>query len=368
MEVRRCAMLKETDLSHRTIGLVFEEEAGRRFNNTLPIQRDELFLHSGRPSMLMGISLDKLLERRPALGIVDGMNREPPPLPSPQGGGRNEGLDHTDADVVAVTGRDEGWSERRDRARFPAVGPKAANSGHRLADGSFEVAYPPPGRDQVADAIQEEQIRIRGIPDRFSEWAAHGPCTGSGLRGGRPEDLVGQRLQLDAHALSRTAGSQLAAQVIQSGDVAFEAQPGNHTLRRRRCHHAVSFGLAGEDIRDVDFDDRLTRAAQSIGEGQAVMRQRSRIDDDRVAAGALLLDRIDQLTLVVRLQAVQLDAVVTRACREHRLQVRQCPSAINLGFASSKGAEVGAVEDQHPQMPSTSDNAVETTDASTAWP
>ena len=57
--------------------------------------------------------------------------------------------------------------------------------------------------------------------------------------------------------------------------------------------------LAGEDVRDVDFDDRLARAMQRVGERQAGVRERAWIDDDGVTLGAFFLDPIDELTLVV---------------------------------------------------------------------
>src|SRR5947208_13308979 len=82
-------------------------------------------------------------------------------------------------------------------------------------------------------------------------------------------------------------------EVIQSRQVALEAEARDHALRGRRGHHPVALRLAGEDIRDMDLDNRLARAPQGIGERQAVVRERAWVDDDGVACVALFFDPID---------------------------------------------------------------------------
>src|SRR5438067_3509004 len=109
--------------------------------------------------------------------------------------------------------------------------------------------------------------------------------------------------------------------VIQSRQVALEAEARDDALRGRRGHHPVALRLAGEDIRDVDFDDRLARATQGIGERQAVVRERARVDDDRIAGRALFFDPVDQLAFVVRLQAGEHKLELTGTLVEQLFQV-----------------------------------------------
>src|SRR5436305_474107 len=92
-------------------------------------------------------------------------------------------------------------------------------------------------------------------------------------------------------------------EVIQSRQVALESEARDHALRGRRGHHPVALRLAGEYIRDMDFDDRLARASQGIGERQAVVRERARVDDDGIACGSLFLESSALLALGVRLAA-----------------------------------------------------------------
>ena len=95
------------------------------------------------------------------------------------------------------------------------------------------------------------------------------------------------------------------------------------------------------------------------------MRERSGIDDDGVARRALLLDPIDQLPLVVRLQAGQPEIELAGALREQRFQVGERLGAVDLGLAPPERAQVGTVEDQDLHTGSTSASDDSTMDGST---
>src|SRR5438270_3524015 len=155
---------------------------------------------------------------------------------------------------------------------------------------------------------------------------------------------------------------------IQGRQVALEAKARDHALRGRGRYHPVPFRLAGEDIRDMNLDDRLARAAQGVGEGKAVMRERARVDDDRVAGRALFLDPVDQLALVVRLQAGEHELELTGALVEQFFQVGEGLGAVDLRLAPAERPKVGPIEHEDLHSGSTSASASSTTDGSTDWP
>src|SRR5438094_3509276 len=86
---------------------------------------------------------------------------------------------------------------------------------------------------------------------------------------------------------------------IQGRQVPLEAETGDHGFCRGRGNHPMPVRFAGENIGDVHLDDRFSRASQRVRQPEAVMGQRSRIDEDGVTLGAFFLDPIDELTLVV---------------------------------------------------------------------
>src|ERR1700694_3568173 len=152
---------------------------------------------------------------------------------------------------------------------------------------------------------------------------------------------------------------------IQGRQVSLEAKARYHTLRGRGRHHPVALRVAGEDVGDVNFDNGLARAAQRIGERQAVVRERPRVDDDGVACGALFFDPVDQLALVVRLQAREPEVELAGTLGEQLFQIGESLRAVDLRLAPPKGAKVRTVqhEDLHAGRTSVSDDS--TTDGST---
>src|SRR6266550_4651629 len=157
-------------------------------------------------------------------------------------------------------------------------------------------------------------------------------------------------------------------EVVQGRQVALEAEARNHALRGRRGHHPVALRLAGEDIRDMDLDDRLARAPQSIGQCQAVVRERARVDDDRVACGALFFDTVDQLAFVVRPQTGEHELELTGALVEQLFQVGESLGAVDLRLATAERAKIWPVENEHPHIPRTSLRAIHTMASSTSHP
>ena len=74
------------------------------------------------------------------------------------------------------------------------------------------------------------------------------------------------------------------------------------------------------------------------------MREGRRVDERPVGAPSQPLDRVDQLTLVVRLRPAALDAERAGPLAGRRLDFRQGGATVDLRFALSQQIEVGAVQ------------------------
>src|SRR3982074_1389657 len=98
------------------------------------------------------------------------------------------------------------------------------------------------------------------------------------------------------------------------------------------------------------------------------MRERSRVDDDRVAGRALFFDPVDQLALVVRLQACQHEVELAGTFVEQRFQIGKGLGAVDLRLAPAERPKVGAIEHEDLHSGSTSTSAASTTSGSTDWP
>src|SRR5438132_6753461 len=85
---------------------------------------------------------------------------------------------------------------------------------------------------------------------------------------------------------------------IQGRQVALKAKARDHALCGRGRDHPVPVRLARADIRAMAFDDPLARAAQLLGERQAVVAGRARLDADGVACRAFRFYPSGALTLV----------------------------------------------------------------------
>src|SRR5256885_7190490 len=156
--------------------------------------------------------------------------------------------------------------------------------------------------------------------------------------------------------------------VIQRGQVALEAKARDHALRHHGRHHPVTLGLAGEDIRDMDFDDRFARAAQGVGERQAAVRERAWVDDDGVACRALFFDPVDQLALVVCLQAGEREVELAGTLVEQLFEIGKRLGAVDLRLAAAECPKVGSIEYEDLHSGSTSASAASTSDESTDRP
>lgn len=100
------------------------------------------------------------------------------------------------------------------------------------------------------------------------------------------------------------------------------------------------------DVAEVNLEDRQADAGQGIAQGNAVVGERARVDDDRVGPLAVLLDRIDEDALVVALQDPGFDSEVLRFQADHLVDLFQRFLPVEIGLAESGQIEVRPIEDE----------------------
>src|SRR6266567_7466392 len=104
------------------------------------------------------------------------------------------------------------------------------------------------------------------------------------------------------------AGLEIADQALESQPIALGAEPRHHAHRGIREHRAPSLGLSGEQVGQVYFDERQAYREQRVAYGETRVRVRRGVDDQPVRLALQPLDRVDQLTLVIRLGPGHVDA------------------------------------------------------------
>ncbi len=91
----------------------------------------------------------------------------------------------------------------------------------------------------------------------------------------------------------------LALEPAQRQTISVWAEPGDLPNSDRRDHRPVPELFTGVDIRDMDFDDGPTDRGERIAQGDAIVGQAARVDDDTTGLRPFPLDEVDQLSLVI---------------------------------------------------------------------
>jgi hypothetical protein len=136
---------------------------------------------------------------------------------------------------------------------------------------------------------------------------------------------------------------------LETEFVALRAEARNHADGDRGHVGELPEGLARVDIREVHLDHGQTRCHQGIPQCDARMRESAGIDQDAVGVADGLLDPIDELALMVRLDGLDFDTEVLGHRREIGIDIGQGLGPIDLGLAFSEQIQIGTVDDQDPQ-------------------
>jgi hypothetical protein len=127
------------------------------------------------------------------------------------------------------------------------------------------------------------------------------------------------------------------------------AETGDLAKSDRSNHRVVAERLPCMNIGKMNFDRRSADGRQCITQGNAVMRQRARINDDARRFRTKRVNRVDQMALVVGLHV--LDPERRIRAERHVLQFHQDVgerrTPVNAGFASAEQVEIRPIEDEH---------------------
>jgi hypothetical protein len=98
----------------------------------------------------------------------------------------------------------------------------------------------------------------------------------------------------------------------------------------------------------VDLHDRHLDRGDRVAEGDRVVGERARVEDDAGEPLALRgLEPVDQLALVIRLPALDRVAAATRMIAEHAVDLRERDLAVHPGLAGAEQIQVGAVQHEN---------------------
>src|SRR5579859_3248426 len=160
----------------------------------------------------------------------------------------------------------------------------------------------------------------------------------------------------------------LINQKLHRMQVPVETKARDHAPRGSRREASRTPLFARVDVRDVDLDDRQPQGLQTIVEGYRIVRERARVDDDSLRAGALLLQEVDDLALVVALENGDLDVQLLRLLAHHVVEVGQRPRAVYVRLALAQQVEVRPVDDDDLLHASAFLRTLRTSPGGTSWP
>ena len=133
-------------------------------------------------------------------------------------------------------------------------------------------------------------------------------------------------------------------QILQSLSVAFESQPADCTLSVKRDVRELPECLAGGNIGKMHLHSGQRHSLESVENSHTRVGVGRRIDENCIHAIVSPLNGIDNGTLVVGLEKLDLDAQFTGTLADELLQCRKVLRAIEGGLAKAQQIEVGAVD------------------------
>src|SRR5947209_8533967 len=103
------------------------------------------------------------------------------------------------------------------------------------------------------------------------------------------------------------------------------------------------------NIAQMDFDDRRFQCGEGVAQRNRVMRKRAGIDDDAVSLLRLLLEKVDDGSLVVGLEALHAGIQFLAPLLQRSNDLRQRDRAIDGRLARSKRVEIRPVYHENVQ-------------------
>jgi len=146
----------------------------------------------------------------------------------------------------------------------------------------------------------------------------------------------------------------LALQVLderfEAEPVAPGTEPRNNAQGDGRHIGSLPEGLAGIDIREMDFHDWKRGRNQRVPERHARMGETTGIDQDRRVVAHGLLNPIDQLTLMVGLKTFNLDTDRLGRGRQLRIKFGQGLGPIDLGLTLAEQVQIRSMDNENSNL------------------
>src|SRR3990170_7349403 len=115
----------------------------------------------------------------------------------------------------------------------------------------------------------------------------------------------------------------------------------DHVLDHRAAPPLLPLG----DVREMDLDDRPPEELDGVADRVAVVRPRTRVEDDPVRPAPRVVAPVDELALVVRLEAADGDVECPRPLVDPRLELVVGEAAVESRIAVRKCVQVRSVDD-----------------------
>src|SRR5579885_549489 len=99
----------------------------------------------------------------------------------------------------------------------------------------------------------------------------------------------------------------------------------------------------------MHLDRGKLRPRQRITQGNGIVSERARIDDNPIRSRSVLLNIVDQRSLMIRLKVLDSGPQFRAACAQHLNNLRERGRAINLRLARAQRVQIGSVYDKDTQ-------------------
>ena len=99
----------------------------------------------------------------------------------------------------------------------------------------------------------------------------------------------------------------MADERFEGDEVAVAAEAGHDPEADGRQHRRVAERLSSVDVGEVGFDDDEVGPGDRVAEGEAVVGERTRVEDHPVDVAAGVVEAADELALDVRLEVDDVD-------------------------------------------------------------
>src|SRR5664279_2337425 len=120
-----------------------------------------------------------------------------------------------------------------------------------------------------------------------------------------------------------------------------EAAEQSNRAARQNC--VTPLGLARENVREMQLDERHLGGGECVADREARVRVRAGVDERALRPAAQPENHIDELALAALLRELELDAEFRANLAQPRLDVRECLRAVDRWLACAEEIEARSI-------------------------